>query len=593
MDDSLDIDLAFTKADLRDVVPHDNDPVVISVVTAGRKVHRVLVNQGSSADVMFWSTFNKLQLSPDLLKPYTRCLYGFAGDQVEVRGYLELKTTFTDGTTSRTENIRYLVVNANLAYNILLGRPALNRLRGVSSTRHMKLKLPDLSGRVIVIKSDQLEAKKCYENSLKTKRGVFMVVELPPSADTPMEVEPVEETPVEAVPTEEAPGEAVSTEEAPGEAVSMEEAPEEASPMEEALAEATPRREGRGSESRVESARDRRLELVENVVERQIGGKTFKLGRLLSQEEQDQVVAVISRHLDAFAWSASDMPDIDPDFLCHHLTMDPKVRPVRQRRRKFIEERCLVVQEETKKLLSVGHIREIQYPEWLANVVLVKKANRKWRMCVDITDLNKACPKDLYPLPSIDVLVDSASGCKMLRFWDAFSGYNQMKMHPRDECKMTFMTETCCYCYKVMPFGLKNAGTTYQRLMDKILAPMLGRNVQAYVDDMVVTSQERGRHTAGLEELFATIAKYRLKLNPEKCVFGVEAGKFLGFLLTERGIEVNPDKCAAILAMRSPTLVKEVQQLTRRHSSSSRSIWRLLLCFVSHGQACPFGCTSQ
>jgi len=161
---------------------------------------------------------------------------------------------------------------------------------------------------------------------------------------------------------------------------------------------------------------------------------------------------------------------------------------VRQRRRKFNKERRLVVQEETKKLLSVGHIREIQYPEWLANVVLVKKENGKWRMCVDFTDLNKACPKDLYPLPSIDALVDSALGCKMLSFLDAFSRYNQMKMHPRDECKTAFMTETCYYCYKVMSFGLKNAGATYQRLMDKVLAPMLGRNVQAYVDDMVVTS---------------------------------------------------------------------------------------------------------
>ncbi|XP_068492070.1 uncharacterized protein [Phaseolus vulgaris] len=157
-DDQWESDLVFTRADLRDV-PHDNDPVVISVVTAGRKVHRVLVDQGSSADVMFWSTFNKLQLSPDLLRPYTGCWYGFTGDQVEVRGYLELRKTFTDGTASRTESIRYLVVNVNSAYNILLGRPSLNRLRAVASTRHMKMKLPDLSGKVIMIKSDQEEAR--------------------------------------------------------------------------------------------------------------------------------------------------------------------------------------------------------------------------------------------------------------------------------------------------------------------------------------------------------------------------------------------------------------------------------------------------
>jgi len=466
---------------------------------------------------------------------------------VEVRGYLELRTTLTDGEASRTESIRYLVINANSAYNILLGRPALNRLNAVASTRHMKMKLPDLSGKVRVIKSDEEEARKCYENSLKTKRGMFMVFERLPSADTTM---------IEATPTGSTLDEATPVRAAPEADTPMGKGPDDATPVEEAVPVK-------------DNSRD---QPAANVVEREIGGKTFKLGRLLSQEEQEEVVEVISCHLDAFAWSASDMPDIDPDFLCHHLSMDATVRPVRQRRRKFTEERQLVVREETQKLLRAGHIREIQYPEWLANVVLVKKANGKWRMCVDFTDLNKACPKDSYPLPSIDALVDSTSGCNVLSFLDAFSGYNQIKMHPRDESKTAFMTETSSYYYKVMPFGLKNAGATYQRLMDKVLAPMLGRNVYAYVDDMVVVSKDRAQHVADLEELFVTISKYRLKLNPEKCVFGVEAGKFLGFMLTERGIEANPDKCAAIIAMRSPTSVKEVQQLTGRMAALSRFV---------------------
>jgi len=222
--------------------------------------------------------------------------------------------------------------------------------------------------------------------------------------------------------------------------------------------------------------------------------------------------------------------------------------------------------------LSVGHIREIQYPEWLANMVLVKKANERCKMCVDFTDLNKACLKNSYPLPSIDALVDSASGCKLLSFLDAFSGYNQIKMHPRDERKIAFMTELSCYCYKVMPFGLKNAGDTYQKLVDRVLAPMIGRNVQAYVDDMVFTSQVKDQHVTDLEELFTTIAKYRLKLNPEKCVFGVEADKFLGFLLTECGIEANPEKCVAIITMRSPISLKEVQQLMGQMAALSRFV---------------------
>jgi len=283
-------------------------------------------------------------------------------------------------------------------------------------------------------------------------------------------------------------------------------------------------------------ASERRPPPAKDWLEKEIGGNPFKLGKTLDDETWDQIAKVISRHLDAFAWSASDMPGIDPDLLSRRLAMDPQVKPVRQRRRKFNEERRQAIREETQKLLSAGHIKEVQYPEWLANVVLVKKSNGRWRMCVDFTDLNKACPKDSYPLPSIDALVDNAAGCKLLSFLDAFSGYNQIKMHPMDEERTAFMTERSCYCYKVMPFGLKNAGATYQRLMDKVLAPMLGRNVQAYVDDMVVTSPEKNRNVADLEELFATIAKYKLKLNPEKCIFGVEAGKFLGFLLTERGI---------------------------------------------------------
>ncbi|XP_068504415.1 uncharacterized protein [Phaseolus vulgaris] len=270
----------------------------------------------------------------DQLKPYARRLYGFAGNEVEVHGYIELSTTFTDSLSSCTTNIRHLVIDAPSAYNILLGRPALNRLEAVPSTRHMKVKLSSLEGIVITIVSDQLEAKKCYENCLKTKGGIFSVTSRPPRKD---------------------------------------------------------------GVTREEIVRENRPEPAGGVVEREIGVKMFKLGQSLSGELWDQIFEVITRHLDAFAWSAADMPNIDPDFLCHHLTMDPSVRPVRQRRRKFNEEKRQIIREETEKLLKASHIREIQYPEWLANVVLVKKENGKWRMCVDFTDLNKACPKDFIP----------------------------------------------------------------------------------------------------------------------------------------------------------------------------------------------------
>nr|KYP52107.1 Uncharacterized protein K02A2.6 [Cajanus cajan] len=176
-----------------------------------------------------------------------------------------------------------------------------------------------------------------------------------------------------------------------------------------------------------------------------------------------------------------------------------------------------------------GHVREIQYPTWLANVVMVRKSSGKWRMCTDFTDLNKACPKGSYPLPNIDCLVDGASGYELLRFMDAYSGYNQIRMHPADEDKTAFIADQANFCYRVMPFGLKNVGATYQRLMDKVLVNQLGQNVEAYVDDMVVKSESVSRHFDDLQELFDTIGMYQLKLNPEKCSFGVQAGKFITF----------------------------------------------------------------
>nr|XP_025685323.1 uncharacterized protein LOC112786123 [Arachis hypogaea] len=173
-------------------------------------------------------------------------------------------------------------------------------------------------------------------------------------------------------------------------------------------------------------------------------------------------------------------------------------------------------------------------------------------MCVDFTNLNKACPKDAYPLPCIDKLVDNASGFKALSFMDAYSGYNQILMHPEDQSKTAFITEHGNFCYKVMPFGLKNAGATYQRLMDKVFQQQIGRNMEVYVDDMVAKTPMQGSHCDDLIEIFRQLRAYNMRLNPDKCEFGVQGGKFLGFMLTSRGIEANPEKCKAVLNMTSP-----------------------------------------
>ena len=153
-------------------------------------------------------------------------------------------------------------------------------------------------------------------------------------------------------------------------------------------------------------------------------------------------------------------------------------------------------------------------------------------MCVKFTDLNKALPKDSFLLPRIDQLVDSTAGHKLLTFMDAFSGYNQIKMNEEDQEKTTFITSQGLYCYKVIPFGLKNAEATYQRLVNKMFNKQIGRNMEVYVDDMLVKSKEELAHLDDLQETFTSLKQYQIKLNPSKCVFGVVSGKFLGFMVS-------------------------------------------------------------
>ena len=158
----------------------------------------------------------------------------------------------------------------------------------------------------------------------------------------------------------------------------------------------------------------------------------------------------------------------------------------------------MIVNEEVEGLLKAGKIREVKYPDWLANVVVIGKKNGKWRVCIDFTDLNKACPKDPFPLPHIDALVDATAGHERLTFLDAYSGYNQILMDPADQEKTAFITERGIYCYKVMPFEVKNAGATYQRLVNKMFEKQRGDTMEVYIDDMLVKTKQAGDHVTHL-----------------------------------------------------------------------------------------------
>ncbi|CAL8175328.1 unnamed protein product [Prunus armeniaca] len=229
------------------------------------------------------------------------------------------------------------------------------------------------------------------------------------------------------------------------------------------------------------------LELVtldENIPDRQV-----RIGTSLSQELRSDLVAFLRLNSEVFAWSYNDMPGISPEIISHRLSINPAIRPVRQKRRAYDPERYEAMRAEVDKLTSIGFIKEVDYPTWLANVVMVRKDTKGWRMCVDYTNLNRACPKDSFPLPRIDQLVDATAGHALLSFLDAYSGYNQIFMHLEDQAHTSFITDRGLYYYKVMPFGLKNAGATYQRLVNGIFAPLIGNTMEVYVDDMLVKSR--------------------------------------------------------------------------------------------------------
>ena len=202
------------------------------------------------------------------------------------------------------------------------------------------------------------------------------------------------------------------------------------------------------------------------------------------------------------------------------------------------------------RLKQAGAIKEVFYPEWLANTVVVKKKSEKWRVCVDFMNLNKACSKNPFLMPKIDQLVDAIIGHLRMSFLDAFQGYHQIPLALDDQEKTTIVTPIRNYHYKVMPFSLKNVGSTYQRMMTRMFEYLLGKNIEIYIDDMVVKSKMVSEQLGDLRIIFEVLRNYKLRLNASKCSFGVGSDKFLGYMVTHRGIEVNPDQFKAINNLR-------------------------------------------
>ncbi|GKV48101.1 hypothetical protein SLEP1_g54937 [Rubroshorea leprosula] len=411
--------ITFTSADLEAVVTPHNDPLVTSVTINNCEVQRVLVDTGSAPDIMYFHCFESLGLDPALLQRYDGPIYGFNNQPVPVEGVLTMNVAFGSGRSYVTPSVRFLVVKMASSFNVVIGQPTLTEIRAVVSQSHLCMKFPTPTG-IATLRGNQEVARHCYITSVtQPQKGKAQTPEINPKR-----------------------------------------IPDDRQVMGVEIVDNRPEDETKAAP-------------VEDVEEVQIDDKDpsrkTQIGTKLNPEERAELIAFLRANKDVFAWTSADMPGIPTSVFQHKFSTNPLKKPVTQKRRLFGGERLKVIKEEFEKLLQAGFIRRVDYCEWVANPMLVKKANGKWRMCIDYTNLNDACPKDCYPMPNIDKLVEAASGNERLSLLDAYSGYHQVPMAPEDEEKTSFYAGDEIYCYVMMPFGLKNAGATYRRCSPPLL----------------------------------------------------------------------------------------------------------------------------
>ncbi|XP_072083633.1 uncharacterized protein [Arachis hypogaea] len=448
--------ITFLPEDCQHGTAAEDAPFVISAKIGTGLVRRILVDTGADSNILFRGAFDKLGLRDENLQTHRNGVTGLGDNFLKPEGSITLPLTIGTGDKRRTLIAEFVVLKDSTAYNVILGRKTINDFSAIIFTKYLLMKFIAEDDSIGTIHGDREIAAECDNTSLALRKKSRNAAGI-------------------------------------------------------FLADLDARQDG---QPRPEPEGD-----MEKLQIGQIKDEYTFINRNLPYDLKEDLSQFLKQNRDLFAFTPADMPGIDPDFMSHRLAVNPKTKPVAQRRRKMSADRATEVKRQVQALLEANFIRELPY-----------------------------------------------TTC----FMDAYSGYNQIPMHRPDEEKTAFITPDGTYCYTVMPFGLKNAGATYQRLVNKIFQNLSGTKLEVYIDDMLAKTDSDEQLISDLKAVTDTLRRHQMRLNPTKCAFGMEAGKFLGFMITQRGVEANPEKCRAILEMTSPKNLRDVQKLTGRLTVLSR-----------------------
>ena len=287
--------------------------------------------------------------------------------------------------------------------------------------------------------------------------------------------------------------------------------------------------------------------------------KYINLSSHLSADQSSEYCTLMKQFADVFAWEYSDLKTYDKKIIQHKNPLEKDTILFKQNLRPINTFLLPLIEKEIKKLLAAKIIVPLRYSKWVANLVLVRKKSGEIRLYVDFRDLNKCSKKDKYLLPKMEHLLQKVSGAKVMSFLDGFSGYNQVVVHPYDQEKTAFTTPWGTFMYSKMPFGLMNAGASFQRAMDIAFVGEKDNFVLVYLDDITVYSSSHQDHWQHLKKVFLKCRRFGISVNPKKSQFALEEGKLLGHIVSATGVKIDPERVKAIQTLSIPRSKKDIQ----------------------------------